>query len=241
MNGTVRKGQKIRFMQAGTTHEVIELGQFVPAASRVRRAAGRPGRLPDLQHQVARRRPHRRHGHACRGEPAAEPLPGYQEPQADGLLRPLSVRRPGFRGAARRARQARASTTPASSSSPRRATRSASAFAAASWACCTWRSSSSGWSGKPTSTWCRRRRTSRTKSLTNSGETLRIHKPQKVPDAGRDRGVSPADRAGEFRAADRVDRPDHAALRRPPRRVRADRVSLADAGDADVTTCRWPR
>jgi GTP-binding protein LepA len=30
MNGTVRKGQKIRFLQAGTTHEVIELGQFTP-------------------------------------------------------------------------------------------------------------------------------------------------------------------------------------------------------------------
>jgi GTP-binding protein LepA len=30
MNGTVRKGQKIRFLQAGTTHEVVELGQFNP-------------------------------------------------------------------------------------------------------------------------------------------------------------------------------------------------------------------
>ncbi len=33
MQGTVRKGQKIRFLRAGTTHEVIELGQFVPAAT----------------------------------------------------------------------------------------------------------------------------------------------------------------------------------------------------------------
>ncbi len=30
MNGTVRKGQKIRFMKAGTQHDVLELGQFVP-------------------------------------------------------------------------------------------------------------------------------------------------------------------------------------------------------------------
>ncbi len=30
MNGTVRKGQKIRFLKAGTTHDVLELGQFVP-------------------------------------------------------------------------------------------------------------------------------------------------------------------------------------------------------------------
>ena len=30
MNGTVRKGQKIRFLRGGTSHEVLELGQFVP-------------------------------------------------------------------------------------------------------------------------------------------------------------------------------------------------------------------
>src|SRR4030095_16664052 len=29
-NGTVKKGQKIKFLQQGTTHEVIELGHFVP-------------------------------------------------------------------------------------------------------------------------------------------------------------------------------------------------------------------
>jgi len=30
MNGTVKKGQKIRFIQQGTTHEVVELGHFAP-------------------------------------------------------------------------------------------------------------------------------------------------------------------------------------------------------------------
>jgi GTP-binding protein LepA len=30
MNGTVRKGQKIRFLRAGENHDVLELGQFVP-------------------------------------------------------------------------------------------------------------------------------------------------------------------------------------------------------------------
>jgi GTP-binding protein LepA len=30
MQGTVRKGQKIKFLQAGTVHDVIELGQFAP-------------------------------------------------------------------------------------------------------------------------------------------------------------------------------------------------------------------
>ncbi|MEQ8786856.1 MAG: translation elongation factor 4 [Pirellulaceae bacterium] len=37
MNGTVDKGQKIRLLKGGTTHEVIELGQFTPA----RRPCGR--------------------------------------------------------------------------------------------------------------------------------------------------------------------------------------------------------
>ena len=31
MNGTIRKGQKIKFARAGTVHEVVELGQFTPA------------------------------------------------------------------------------------------------------------------------------------------------------------------------------------------------------------------
>ena len=31
MNGRVRKGQKIRFLRAGTNYEVLELGQFAPA------------------------------------------------------------------------------------------------------------------------------------------------------------------------------------------------------------------
>ncbi|RLS74403.1 MAG: GTP-binding protein, partial [Planctomycetota bacterium] len=30
VDGTVTKGQKIRFLETGTTHEVLELGQFVP-------------------------------------------------------------------------------------------------------------------------------------------------------------------------------------------------------------------
>lgn len=30
MNGTVRKGQKVKFLRGGNTHEVLDLGQFVP-------------------------------------------------------------------------------------------------------------------------------------------------------------------------------------------------------------------
>jgi GTP-binding protein LepA len=44
MNGTVRKGQRIRFLQAGTTHDVIEIGQFTPQrVGREGLAAGQVG------------------------------------------------------------------------------------------------------------------------------------------------------------------------------------------------------
>ncbi len=79
MNGTIRKGQKIRFLRAGTNHEVIELGQFAPQ----RRScdtlqAGQVGyvicniksldmvNIGDTISTV---------------EDAAKPLPGYQPPQ----------------------------------------------------------------------------------------------------------------------------------------------------------------
>ncbi len=85
-----RRARRSASCKAGTTHEVLELGQFAPQPRPCDALHGRPGRLPHLQHQVARRRAHRRHGHRCPATTAAEPLPGYKEPQADGLLRPVS-------------------------------------------------------------------------------------------------------------------------------------------------------
>jgi len=46
MNGTVRKGTRIKFLQAGTTHDVIELGQFTPGrVGRDELTAGQVGYL----------------------------------------------------------------------------------------------------------------------------------------------------------------------------------------------------
>jgi len=46
MNGTVKKGQKIKFLQAGTTHDVVELGQFSPKrVARDQLSAGQVGYL----------------------------------------------------------------------------------------------------------------------------------------------------------------------------------------------------
>lgn len=80
MNGTVRKGQKIRFLQQGTTHEIVELGHFAPqrvAAQSL--SAGQVGYLicniKSLGHV------HIGDTVSIVGENPAEALPGYQEPK----------------------------------------------------------------------------------------------------------------------------------------------------------------
>ena len=80
MNGEVKKGQKIKFLQQGTTHEVIELGHFVPNRKACTKlAAGQVGYLIcnikslDKVHigdTVS----------TADGDPAPK-LPGYQEPK----------------------------------------------------------------------------------------------------------------------------------------------------------------
>jgi GTP-binding protein LepA len=80
MNGTVRKGQKIKFLRAGTTHEVLELGQFVPQ----RRAcdemsAGQVGYL--ICNIKSLGNVHVGDTVSVPGDGAAEPLPGYRVPQ----------------------------------------------------------------------------------------------------------------------------------------------------------------
>ncbi len=100
MNGRVRKGQKIRFLRGGTTHEVLELGQFAPQRRPCEELqAGQVGYLIcnikslDMVHigdtvSVARRA----------GRRTAARLPGTE---AHGLLRAVPFRRPGFRRTAR--------------------------------------------------------------------------------------------------------------------------------------------
>ncbi|WP_442482917.1 translation elongation factor 4 [Aeoliella sp. SH292] len=80
MNGTVKKGQKIKFIQAGTTHDVIELGQFAPKrVPRTQLSAGQVGYLicniKSLgQVQIGDTIT------VATGEPATA-LPGYQQPK----------------------------------------------------------------------------------------------------------------------------------------------------------------
>ncbi len=94
MSGRVRKGQKIKFLQAGLAYEVLELGQFAPRRQAVRGTASRPGRLPDLQHQVPGARTHRRHRQYAGAFRRA--AAGLSPAAADGLLWTVSVRRAGL-------------------------------------------------------------------------------------------------------------------------------------------------
>lgn len=80
MNGTVKKGQKIKFLQQGTTHEIIELGHFTPlrtAADQL--SAGQVGYLicniKSLGHV------HVGDTISVVGDDPAEVLPGYEEPK----------------------------------------------------------------------------------------------------------------------------------------------------------------
>ena len=80
MNGTVKKGQKIRFLQTGTTFEVLELGQFTPKQTPCEQLhAGQVGylicnikSLDEVKIGDTISIP---------GDSAAEPLDGYQEPK----------------------------------------------------------------------------------------------------------------------------------------------------------------
>ncbi|MFM9010107.1 MAG: GTP-binding protein, partial [Planctomycetota bacterium] len=80
VDGTITKGQKIRFLETGTTHEVLELGQFVPQ----RRAcdtlsAGQVGYLVCNIKDV--KQVHIGDTVTVPGDQAAAPLPGYKPPQ----------------------------------------------------------------------------------------------------------------------------------------------------------------
>jgi GTP-binding protein LepA len=80
MNGQVAKGQKVRFLSTGTTHEVVELGQFTPwpRPCEVLRA-GQVGYLICNIKSLSLVRI----GDTVTvaGEGAAPPLPGYKEPK----------------------------------------------------------------------------------------------------------------------------------------------------------------
>ncbi len=80
MNGTVKKGQKIRFLRAGTTHDLLELGQFVPQRRACNQLqAGQVGYL--ICNIKSLGQVHVGDTVSVPGDDAAEPLEGYRAPQ----------------------------------------------------------------------------------------------------------------------------------------------------------------
>jgi GTP-binding protein LepA len=80
MNGTVKRGQRIRFLRAGSQHDIIELGQFVPqrkACEELR--AGQVGYL--ICNIKSLSDVHIGDTVSIPGDKAAEPLEGYDRPK----------------------------------------------------------------------------------------------------------------------------------------------------------------
>ena len=176
VDGEIRKGDKVRFMASGAAHEVLEVGTMAPGQQTpvdVLRS-GEVGYMHGGIKAVADARV----GDTItlHAEPAEAALEGYQEPVRRATLRNSAQfcairsrparppyrcrwctaassrsRRPSTSCSASPSRSSR-STTPRSPSSPRRRARWASASAAASWGCCTWRLCRSGSSASTAST-----------------------------------------------------------------------------------------
>jgi GTP-binding protein LepA len=80
MNGTARRGQKIRFLKSGLTYEVLELGQFVPERRPCDQLqAGQVGYL--ICNIKTLSQVHIGDTVTVPGDHAAVALPGYQEPK----------------------------------------------------------------------------------------------------------------------------------------------------------------
>ncbi|MCL4144109.1 UNVERIFIED_CONTAM: hypothetical protein GTU68_054325 [Idotea baltica] len=80
MNGTVKKGDKIQFVRAGTEHEVIEMGQFTPKQTPCDKLeAGQVGYLVCNIKSLGEVKIGDTVSVA--GKSPAEALPGYQEPK----------------------------------------------------------------------------------------------------------------------------------------------------------------
>jgi GTP-binding protein LepA len=80
LDGTVRKGQKIRFLRTGVSHEVLELGQFVPQRRGCEElAAGQVGYLVCNIKDV--KQVHIGDTVTIPGDQGAAALPGYKPPQ----------------------------------------------------------------------------------------------------------------------------------------------------------------
>ena len=157
VDGSLSKGERIRMMATNAVYGIEQLGVFTPKSVPRDALQRRRGGLHHRRHQGAAGGQGGRHHHAGK-EAAQQRRPGHraaarlQGDPAAGLRRPVPDRGQRIRPAARRAGKAQAQRLRRCTTSPRSARRWASASAAASSACCTWRSCRSGWSASSTRT-----------------------------------------------------------------------------------------
>ena len=132
------------------------------------------------------------HGFAQSVARAVARVPGNS---ADGVQRHLSDQHRRLRAFEGEPRQAAAQRFGLRLSSPKARSRSASVFAAASSACCTWRSSRNGCGASTTWTSSRRIRASFTRSRRPTARVTEVDNPAILPDPSHHRGNSRADGA----------------------------------------------
>ena len=238
MDGTLHKGQRIKLMRGGTEHEVIEIGQFRPAMTAVRRTVGRAGRLLHRQDQEPRRCPHRRYRHRrlqpdrrarCRATRNRKPM------VFSGLY-------PSTTTISRTLREALAKLQLNDSSftfSPKISEGLGFGFRC-------------GFLGMlhreiiqqrlerdsdldlvqtaPNVTY---------EILTRKGEIIVIDNPQKVPDAGQIEEFREPIVQHQLPAAGREHRRPDAAVHRPPRHLRPHRIPESARGRSSSSNCRW--
>ena len=151
VDGTLKKGQRIRMMGTNAAYDVDRVGVFTPKLTPVDELGpGEIGCLTASIKEVADTRV----GDTITDDrkpvdrAAARLPPGHP----GGVLRPVPGRRRAVRGSARRDGQAAPQRRELLASRWRPAPRSASASAAASSACCISKSSRSGWSASSIST-----------------------------------------------------------------------------------------
>ena len=147
---TLRKGDKIRLMSNGKIFDVESMGVLTPKPVEAPGTGRRRGRLLRRHHQERRATRRSATPSPRTGGPPPKRLPGFEDIKPmvfAGLYTVDSHEHTLLRDALEKLR-----LNDSSFSSSRRAlSRWASAFAAAFSACCTWRSSRSGWSAN--STW----------------------------------------------------------------------------------------
>ena len=151
VDGELKKGQKIRMMASGAAYNVERVGVFTPKQVLVDSlVAGEVGFLTAAIKEVAET--HVGDTITDDRKPAHEALPGFKPAQQVVFCGLFPADAARLRGFARRAGQAASQRRQLHLRDRRPPPRWASASAAASSGCCTWRSSASGWSANSTST-----------------------------------------------------------------------------------------